>query len=360
MSTLIVPCAGESSRYPDGKPKWLYTHPNGKLIIQMSVENLIDKLKIKTIIFTINKKTEKKYFATKILKKIFDKKYNLNFFILNKQTKSASETIALTIKKLNVKDYFFVKDSDGFIDFYKSKKFKSCMIAGVDVKKITEPRFLGNKSFVQINKKNHIVDIVEKEIISNIFCAGLYGFNSASLFLKYYKRCLNLNKTLKGEIYISHVASQMIYDNEIFQLQKIDNYEDYGTYQDFLDVRKNLRTFFVDIDGVVFYNKGEYSNPSWKDKDIPIIKNLKSLLALQNEGNKLIFCTSRKQKYLGKTIKSLKSHGFKQVQVINNLFHSERIIINDYAESNPFPSCTSINIPRNDENLNTILENLKK
>ena len=26
MSTLIVPCAGESSRYPDGKPKWLYTH----------------------------------------------------------------------------------------------------------------------------------------------------------------------------------------------------------------------------------------------------------------------------------------------------------------------------------------------
>ena len=69
MSTLIIPCAGESSRYPDGKPKWLYTHPNGKLIIQMSVENLIDKLKIKTIIFTINKKTEKKYFAKKILKK---------------------------------------------------------------------------------------------------------------------------------------------------------------------------------------------------------------------------------------------------------------------------------------------------
>ena len=56
----------------------------------------------------------------------------------------------------------------------------------------------------------------------------------------------------------------------------------------------------------LFYNKGEYSNPSWKDKDIPIIKNLKSLLALQNEGNKLIFCTSRKQKYLRKTIKKFK------------------------------------------------------
>ena len=93
-------------------------------------------LKLKQLFLQLIKKLKKKYFATKILKKIFDKKYKLKFFILNKQTKSASETIALTIKKLNVKDYFFVKDSDGFIDFYKSKKFKSCMIAGVDVKKL--------------------------------------------------------------------------------------------------------------------------------------------------------------------------------------------------------------------------------
>ena len=25
MSTLIIPCAGESSRYPDGKPKCIYS-----------------------------------------------------------------------------------------------------------------------------------------------------------------------------------------------------------------------------------------------------------------------------------------------------------------------------------------------
>ncbi len=359
MTTLIVPCAGESSRYPEGKPKWLYTHPNGKLIIQMSVENIIDKLKIKTIIFTINKTTELKYSAVKTLKKIFNKNYDLKFFLLNKKTQSASETVALTIKKFKIQNYFFVKDSDGYINFSNRKKFTSSMIAGVDVKNITEPRYLGNKSFVQINKKNHVVDIVEKEIISNIFCAGLYGFSSTKLFNDYYKKCLLLNKTLKGEIYISHVISQMIYDNKPIELQKLVEYEDYGTYQDFLDVRKKLRTFFVDIDGVIFKNKGEYSDPSWNDEDVPISKNLRSLLELQRMGNILIFCTSRKQKYLKKTKKSFEKYGFKNVKIVSNLYHSERIIINDYAESNPFPSCRSINIPRNTEDLNNILENLK-
>ena len=35
------------------------------------------------------------------------------------------------------------------------------------------------------------------------------------------------------------------------------------------------------------------------------------------------------------------------------LNHSKRIIINDYANSNPYPSCDSINIKRNSDSLDT-------
>jgi hypothetical protein len=37
------------------------------------------------------------------------------------------------------------------------------------------------------------------------------------------------------------------------------------------------------------------------------------------------------------------------------LFHSKRIIINDYSKSNPFKSCDSINLKRDSSELKDIL-----
>ena len=39
MINLILPVAGQSSRYPNMRPKWLITLPDGKLMIEKSVEN---------------------------------------------------------------------------------------------------------------------------------------------------------------------------------------------------------------------------------------------------------------------------------------------------------------------------------
>ena len=38
MINLILPVAGQSSRYPNMRPKWLITLPDGKLMIEKSVE----------------------------------------------------------------------------------------------------------------------------------------------------------------------------------------------------------------------------------------------------------------------------------------------------------------------------------
>ena len=34
MNTLLIPCAGKSNRFPNMKPKWMLTHPDGKLMIE--------------------------------------------------------------------------------------------------------------------------------------------------------------------------------------------------------------------------------------------------------------------------------------------------------------------------------------
>ena len=38
--SLILPCAGSSSRFPNMKPKWMLTLPTNKLMIQGSIECL--------------------------------------------------------------------------------------------------------------------------------------------------------------------------------------------------------------------------------------------------------------------------------------------------------------------------------
>ena len=53
MATLIIPCAGKSSRYPGIKPKWLFTHPDGKLMLEKSVAPFLNNKKIKNKIITI-------------------------------------------------------------------------------------------------------------------------------------------------------------------------------------------------------------------------------------------------------------------------------------------------------------------
>ena len=39
------------------------------------------------------------------------------------------------------------------------------------------------------------------------------------------------------------------------------------------------------------------------------------------------------------------------MNLVMGLPHCQRVIINDFARSNPYPSCSAINIPRNENEL---------
>ena len=40
MSTLILPCAGRSTRFSNSRPKWSLTHPFGELMFIQSIKGL--------------------------------------------------------------------------------------------------------------------------------------------------------------------------------------------------------------------------------------------------------------------------------------------------------------------------------
>ena len=112
MITLIIPCAGKSSRYPNIKPKWLFTHPDGKLMLEKSITPFLNNKKIKNKIITITKKIEKEFKVKFLIKQIFGNKFKV--LVLNSQTKSASETVMKTISHFKLRGQILIKDSDSF------------------------------------------------------------------------------------------------------------------------------------------------------------------------------------------------------------------------------------------------------
>ena len=96
MTTLIIPCSGKSSRFPSIRPKWLFTHPNGDLMIERALKTFNDNSKIKKKIITITKEIDRKFNAKQILNQAFGKRVKI--LVLKNSTKSASETVFKTIK----------------------------------------------------------------------------------------------------------------------------------------------------------------------------------------------------------------------------------------------------------------------
>ena len=52
----------------------------------------------------------------------------------------------------------------------------------------------------------------------------------------------------------------------------------------------------------------------------------------------------------------LLNENIKYHQIIYGLYHGKRIVINDYAPTNPYKSCDAINLKRNSSDLKEMLE----
>lgn len=99
-STVIVPCAGKSSRFPNLRPKYLLVNPTGNLMLIDAISKI--NLNDCRIIITILSEHEKKYGVTEILNKFFPN-MGVEVCVLDGETSSQSETVRQTIDKMDVK-----------------------------------------------------------------------------------------------------------------------------------------------------------------------------------------------------------------------------------------------------------------
>ena len=73
------------------------------------------------------------------------------------------------------------------------------------------------------------------------------------------------------------------------------------------------------------------------------------------EGAQIVFCTARGEKHRKGLEAALKEQGIPYHALITGCNHSQRVLINDFANTNPYPSCIAINIPRDGDDLEKYL-----
>lgn len=343
---LILPCAGESSRFRGVRPKWLLTQPNGYLMVCDSIQKM-DLTNIEKIVVIATKKHLAEYDEQSILEAF--KSANIcvpvSIHVLSEKTNSQPETVARYLETLEEDISFFVKDCDNQFDCIPTPANEVV----VGCAELLSSDITG-KSFCQIDDSMAISGIVEKQIVSQYFCVGGYSFKSSKEYLKAYNEIAMLDN-----LYISHVISHMLLKDNLFVAVKCSEYEDWGTYKTWQKYRDSFCTMFVDIDGILVYNSGEHFTPKWGSTD-KIEKNIEAILAIQKTNKtEIVLVTARNEKARDITEKQLADIGIKYKHILFGLNHSKRIVINDYSKTNPYPSCIAISLPRDSDLLQDML-----
>tara|TARA_B100000780_G_C21123307_1_gene455240 strand:+ start:1600 stop:2682 length:1083 start_codon:yes stop_codon:yes gene_type:complete len=345
---LIIPAAGKSSRFNAGKPKWLRTHPDGKLMIEHAVDAFDSKnIKINTFIITTSDLNNEHNISDILNHTSIE---NFKLILLDKKTKSAVETIYSGIKSIgknfNYDNFTILKDSDNYVKSeLENKHFKSNFTIGCDLNEINTSR-VSNKSFLIINEFNLVTDFIEKKIVSDKISVGTHGFTDFSLYMNEAKKLSE--KIEDKELFNSHIIASLIYKGKKFNFIKAKFYIDFGTQKEWNNIFRNHSTYFVDFDGTLVKNKGKYGSNNWSNlNDDPLTENINVLKSFTEKGATIIITTSRSAKYSNYIKDFLKNNGLNVNHVLCDLNHSPRVIINDFANTNPFPSCSAISFPRN-------------
>jgi hypothetical protein len=345
---LLIPMAGKSSRFPNLRPKWMLTNPNGRFMAIEAISGLnledFDK-----IYFICLQEHETQFgFQQGFMEELNELGLTskTEFVFLLEQTKDQPQTVYNAIKQAGITGPIVIKDSDNFFEV-NIKPGNSVCYSDLNTSGLIKPK---NKSYLVRDSNNNISNIVEKQVISPFFCVGAYSFESASLFCDMLDSLPN-----QVERYISNVIFQAIIEGKLFEGVEVEEYIDWGTIEDWDRFKRSYATLFVDIDGTLVKNSSAHFPPYIGNTD-PLESNIEILRNLYQTGKfQIILTTSRPQRFRALTEEQMKRIGMPFDHLIMGLYHSKRIIINDYSKSNPFKSCDSINLKRDTNELKEIL-----
>ena len=346
--TLVIPCAARLQPGTPTRPKYLLTMPNGHLLARRAAASMPAD-RVSEIVVAILRDADERYQASEAVRRAFDGA--VRCVVLDEPTEGPAHTVRETIERAVITGPVAIKDADSFfsIDSLPDTSF----MAVSDLRKVAKLSDPARKSYVRLNEQGVISDVVEKSVSSNFISVGLYGFNDSAVFTATFDRIAG--QIGHKRLFVSHIVANAIFHSHVFLPCMAEDWVDIGTQADWNDHRINYATIVLDIDGVIFRNQSGFFEPLWGTPVEPIAENVRHVRALQQRGAQLVFMTSRPESYRSETIAALEGQGLRVHALVMGCNHAARVLVNDYAQSNGYPSAIAVNVERNKPQLPHLL-----
>ena len=302
---ILIPLGGRGERFKKNGYKMPKALINvfGKPIIFWLLDSLTNFNKDNTIVYIPYNKEYEFYRLESLLIKSYPE-FSFKFLCLEKDTDGAAETINTALKNIELPDQSIIcLDSDNFYRFNIVEKWDEKNSVFTFTDENSKPIY----SYIQLEDEK-IINIIEKQKISNYACTGAYGFESYKTLLFYTQKILDNDIREKNEYYTSVVIKEMIKDNIQFKNINIhiddyiclgtplqlkhfyNNYPKISCVTDNNSLIKPLRICFDFDNTLVTFSK--------KHKDYttvePIQRNIDFLKYLKSFGHTIIIYTARK------------------------------------------------------------------
>ena len=203
MVNVIIPMAGEGSRFPKDQylPKPLID-VNGKPMIVRAIESLGIDGQYHFII------RQNEY--TNIVKEIIGKVVkNPNFVEITETTEGPACSALLFKEQINNSDELVIANCDQIMEWDSNLFFHNVRL--YDGAVVTYYSDTDKNSYARLDKKGHVIEIREKEVISNISLNGIHYWKQGKNFVDSAEVMIAADdRAPNGEFYIAPTYNYMI------------------------------------------------------------------------------------------------------------------------------------------------------
>jgi dTDP-glucose pyrophosphorylase len=209
MLNIVIPMAGRGSRFQ----KEGYTLPKplipvlGKPMIQVVINNLRPKVAHRFIFICLQEHLEKYQVAEKL------KAWagaGTEIVTVDQVTEGAACTVLLAKEFINNDEPLMIANSDQWVDTDINDYLETMNHENADGLIMTmwanDPKW----SFVRFNEKHEIIEVVEKEVVSNEATVGIYNYKHGKDFVRAAEQMIAKNYRVNGEFYVAPVYNELI------------------------------------------------------------------------------------------------------------------------------------------------------
>ena len=225
---VIIPMAGAGNRF-DAKG-YLVPKPlidvNGVAMIQAVVNNLNIDAKYTYI---VQQEHYNKYNLKHLLNAITP---SCNIVQVNSITDGAARTCLLANDYINNKDPLLIVNSDQILEWNSRDFLYELYSKNVDGGIATFKSFDSKWSYAKTNEEGFVIEVAEKNPISNNATVGVYYWKHGSDFVKYANKMILNNIKTNGEFYVCPVFNEAINDNKKVCIIPIEKMWGIGTPED--------------------------------------------------------------------------------------------------------------------------------